>query len=117
MPALAPSERQRESGACRAGDEQAEAANRGPSRRWRGACIPPRTDLQIPRSEAVQILAAAYELNPHEVEHDLAIVQLQPWSHLDFLQWLRGRHKWDVSTGLYYLAALDRALHGKPPWF
>lgn len=83
---------------------------------WRGVCMRPRTDLNIPRPEAVQILAAAYELNPDEVEYDLATVQLEPWSAVDFLQWLRDRHTWDVSTGLYYFAALERALSGKPPW-
>jgi len=75
-----------------------------------------RTDLKILRPVAVQIPAAAYELNTDEVEHDLATVQLAPWSHVDFLQWLRDRHTWDVSTGLYYFAALHRALSGKPPW-
>jgi hypothetical protein len=71
---------------------------------------------QPPRADAVQILAAAYELSPDQIEHDLAVVQSAPWSHLDFLQWLRDRHKWDVSTGLFYLAALARALDGEPPW-
>jgi hypothetical protein len=64
----------------------------------------------------VHILAAAYELEPLDVEHDLATMRLWAGSRVDFVTWLLGRYPWDGSTCLYYLAALQRAARGLTPY-
>ena len=81
---------------------------------WLEACTPARTSAQLP-ARTVEILAAAYELSPAEVIHDVAVLQAYPWSGLDLLVWLRNSHQWPASTCVYYLAALRRTLRGQSP--
>ena len=71
--------------------------------------------LELP-ARTVQILAEAYELSPDDVQQDVAVLQAHAWSSIDLLEWLRRRHGWHVSTCVYYLAALRRALSGMPVW-
>jgi hypothetical protein len=71
--------------------------------------------LELP-ARTVQILAEAYELSPDDVQQDVAVLRTHTWSSIDLLEWLRRRHGWHVSTCVYYLAALRRALSGMPVW-
>jgi hypothetical protein len=81
---------------------------------WHRLCKHAPTSLPFePRH--IEILAEAYELGIDNVEFDLALLQLYPWSGLDHLAWLRRRYHWDVSVCVYYLAALRRILMGMPP--
>jgi hypothetical protein len=58
----------------------------------------------------VLILADAYEIKSWQVVADSTTLQMWCWSGLDLLVHLRNKYDWDVSTAVYYLAALRRAL-------
>jgi hypothetical protein len=77
--------------------------------------MPPRTSVQL-LARTVLILAEAYELDPADVEHDVALLQAWPAWALCTLVWLKERHRWHASTCVYYLARLHRAVHGQPPF-
>ena len=54
----------------------------------------------------VQILAAAYELEPEEVVEDARLVANWQGSMLALRAALRDRHGWDTSVSRYYVPAL-----------
>jgi hypothetical protein len=81
---------------------------------WREACT--RCVVLDLSARTVGILAEAYELCTDEVEEDVAVLQRHPRSGVELLEWVRRRHRWHASTGVYYLAALRRALSGMRPW-
>ena len=58
----------------------------------------------------VSILAEAYELKPWEVVHDSATIQVWCWSGLELLVHWCNKYDWDVSSAIYYTAALRRAV-------
>ena len=58
----------------------------------------------------VLILAEAYEVKPRQVLDDSASVQVWCWSALELLVHMRDKYGWHVSTAIYYVASLRRAI-------
>ena len=58
----------------------------------------------------VQVLAAAYEVEPDEVVRDAVLAANWRGSEQELRALLRERHSWDASIPRYYLAALRTEL-------
>lgn len=59
----------------------------------------------------VQVLAAAYELEPDDVVRDALLAADWHGAHEDLYARIRERHTWDPSIPSYYVPALLTHLH------